>query len=85
MTHGRILKHLYVGSSIELQLYSRFLVFMKGMMDSDHYIVSMCSSLCIYSNTNVAINRRLLMSKLNDDVNRLSSNNASLLKESNET
>ena len=30
MTHGIILKHLYGGSSIELQLYSRFLVFMKG-------------------------------------------------------
>ena len=62
MTYGRILKHLYGGSSIELQLFSRFLVFMKGtMMDSDNSIVSLCSSLCIYSNTNVAINRRLLM------------------------
>ena len=66
---------------IELQLYSRFLVFMKSMMDSDNSIVSMCSSLCIHSNTNVAINRRLLMSKLNDDGCRLSSNNLSLLRE----
>ena len=81
MTHGRILKHLYGGSSIELQLYSRFLVFMKSMMDSDNSIVSMCSSLCIHSNTNVAINRRLLMSKLNDDGCLLSSNNLSLLRE----
>ena len=38
-------------------------------------------SLCIHSNTNVAINRRLLMSKLYDDGSRLSSNNLSLLRE----
>ena len=51
------------------------------MMDSDNSIVSMCSSLCIHSDTNVAINRGLLMSKLNDDGSRLSSNNLSPLKE----
>ena len=55
---------------------------MKGMVDSDSSIVSMRSSLCIHSVTNVAINRRLLMLKLNDDGSRLSSNNLSLLKES---
>ncbi len=66
-THCSLLKHLYGSPGIEFDLLSRFLSFYRSICLSNNQCTYMCALLCRSSNTAVAKNRRLLMSKLNSD------------------
>jgi len=80
MTHGRILRHLVVGQSIQTQLPNRFLTFYFGVVHCENIYVNMCGSLCRYSNTNAASNLRLLLSALNNNGDCLTDSSFSSLR-----
>ena len=66
-SHCYILKYLYGGCDINIQLLSRFLNFYHSALLSDNPIVTLCAKLSQYSNSVVAKNRRLLLYTLNNN------------------
>lgn len=79
-THCRLLNHLCEGFGIEFELMSRFMSFYHSISKSDNVCTQMCSLLCKSSRTPVSINRRILLSKLNDDGESLEINKHMVLR-----
>ena len=50
-----------------IQLLRRILKFVFNAMNSKNPYTSLCSKLCIHSNSSVGINRRILLCHMNDD------------------
>jgi len=67
MTHCKYIPLLYGGQNIDVQLLYRFLSFYLTSYRSNNTIVLLCSRLCETSNSTVALNRRKLLMKLNND------------------
>ena len=66
-THCRLLNHLCEGYSTDFELMSRFMSFYQLLSKSENICTHLCYLLCKTSLTTVSINRRLLLSKLNED------------------
>jgi len=66
-THCSLLNHLCEGYGIDLELMSRFMSFYQSLSKSESVCTHLCYLLFKTSQTPVSINKRLLLSKLNQD------------------
>ena len=64
-THCTILKHLYGSEDVQVTLLRRFLGFYNNIVKSNNSYVRMCAELSKTSQSNVALNRRYCLAKLN--------------------
>ena len=69
-THCRLLNNLNGGLGIEFELMSRYMSFLNSISMSNNACTHLCYLLCKSSQSHVAINRRILLCKLNTDVEK---------------
>ena len=79
-THGNILYRLCDKPCIDAQILCRYLQFYFKAIKSNNVYISLCAKLCQHSNTPAAGNLRLLLQKLNMDVNVANEYNLADLK-----